>query len=39
MCNLKTWPHRYRSVVARGRGWEWAKWVKGDKSYKVPIIE
>ena len=28
-----------RLVIAKGRGWGWAKWVKGGKRYKLPIIK
>lgn len=28
-----------RLVVAMGWGWEWAKWVKVVKRYKIPVIK
>ena len=27
----------YTGGCQRGRGWEWMKWVKGVKMYKLPV--
>ena len=30
--------HKYREQISGCQRWGWAKWVKGVKTYKFPVI-